>query len=130
MKEIPLTLGKVAWVDDADFDRVSAYKWHAYRGGHTFYAIRNVMLPNGKRGTLSMHALIFGKKRGFEIDHRDGNGLNNRKWGASIKRPASPDAPAKQIFLGLFLLEEDAARAYDAAARRMFGDFAATNFAA
>ena len=33
MKEIPLTQGKVALVDDEDFDRVNQYKWYVNRGG-------------------------------------------------------------------------------------------------
>lgn len=40
MKEIPLTKGKVALVDDADFDELNQYKWYASRGRNTFYACR------------------------------------------------------------------------------------------
>jgi hypothetical protein len=40
MKEIKLTQDKVALVDDEDYEEVSAFNWHAFRCGKTFYAQR------------------------------------------------------------------------------------------
>ena len=40
MKEIQLTQGKVAIVDDEDYPELLKYKWCAYKGGNTFYAAR------------------------------------------------------------------------------------------
>ena len=37
-KQIPLTKGKVALVDDQDYDLLSKYKWHAYKDCYTWYA--------------------------------------------------------------------------------------------
>lgn len=40
MKEIPLTQGYVALVDDEDYDRVSAFKWYAAKSSWGSTAIR------------------------------------------------------------------------------------------
>lgn len=51
MKEIPLTQGKVASVDDCDYEYLNQWKWHPLKSGKTFYAVRN----SGSRGQ-SVHA--------------------------------------------------------------------------
>lgn len=83
MKQIPLTQGKVALVDDADYDELSKYKWHAqkeYRSG-TFYAARYIRLSAGKYTQISMHRQILGLeyKDGLQIDHINRNPLDNRR---------------------------------------------------
>jgi hypothetical protein len=82
VREIPLTHGMVALIDDEDYGEVSRYRWHAVqkRGGRTWYAMTNLRRADGKRTTIEMHALILGKDpEGRQVDHRDGNGLNNRR---------------------------------------------------
>lgn len=142
MKEIQLTKGKVEIVDDDDFDWLSQWKWCAYPNGNTFYAIRNVPKPpGGKRTTQLMHRAILErhgvKIDGLEVDHRNHNGLDNRKenlrvgthaenmgnWkhhddnyiGASLYRGrwrAHIHAP-KKIHLGSFDTAIEAALAHD-----------------
>jgi hypothetical protein len=80
-KSIPLTKGLIAVVDERDYELVSRYKWFALIGGHSrgsslYYARRNARDLNGKRITVLMHNTIMGQKG---IDHRDGDGLNNRR---------------------------------------------------
>ncbi len=75
MKEIQLTQGKTAIVDDSDYERENQYKWFAYKDKNTFYAKRNVSV-NGKQRCLFLHGSILGKKENLKIDHQDGNGLN------------------------------------------------------
>lgn len=75
MRKITLTRGKVALVDDDMFDYLSQFKWCAFKAKNTYYAKRN----SKDNHTFYMHIEILGKKEGFEIDHVDGNGLNNQR---------------------------------------------------
>ena len=80
MKRIPLTKGKFALVDDEDFDQLYLYRWHASRRANGYYADRGS--PNGKRGggpRVLMHREILQPQPWFEVDHVDGDGLNNQR---------------------------------------------------
>ena len=79
MKEISLTQGKVAFVDDEDFERLNKFKWYAIKHGNTFYAKRHKARLNTTRTTISMHREIITFASNKVTDHRDGNGLNNCK---------------------------------------------------
>jgi hypothetical protein len=150
--EIPLTQGQVAIVDDADYVRLSQWKWFARKDRNTYYAHRN----DGKR-IVYMHRAIAGVSDSkVHIDHIDGNGLNNcrsnlrtatyaqngrnhrihrnnstgfigvsfyeNKWVARIT------VAHKIIYLGCFENAVAAARARDSAALTMHGEFARLNF--
>lgn len=75
MKEIKLTQGKVAIVDENLFDELNKYKWHYGLG----YARRNIRLENGKRKMIFMHRAIMDTPEGFETDHINGIKLDNRR---------------------------------------------------
>lgn len=80
MKEIELTQGKVALVDDEDYDWLMGWKWCAHKICNTYYADGHMILISGKRTTLKMHRLILQNfDMTFDCDHIDGNGLNNQK---------------------------------------------------
>ena len=76
MKEISLTQGKVALVDDIYFDELNQYNWYAGYPAHNYYAMR--------RGPIYMHRyiteLFLSRKLVVTevIDHIDSNGLNNQ----------------------------------------------------
>jgi hypothetical protein len=86
MRTIPLTQGKVALVDDEDFERINQHKWFAHKspdGGGRFYALRNQKVREcvgKKRKTVAMHreVLQYGDADP-DLDHRDRDGLNNQK---------------------------------------------------
>lgn len=81
MKQIPLTQGQVALVDDDDFEYLNQHKWYAHKRHGIYYAIRNVYLENGKRSAIKMHRFIMNMQPSDKtmIDHIDRNGLNNQK---------------------------------------------------
>lgn len=82
MKEIQLTQGKVAFVDDGDYELVSSLKWSIRvcrlpSGRTNHYAVhRKTDKTTGKRSILRMHNFILGVTL---IDHKDGDGLNNQR---------------------------------------------------
>lgn len=79
MKEIPLTRGMVALVDDADYERVVLEgAWHAHAPYKAYwYAWRT---RNGTRPkTLGMHRFIVDAPTGMVVDHINHNGLDNRR---------------------------------------------------
>lgn len=79
---IPLTQGKVAIVDAADYEWLSQWKWCAWKPGKadSVYAARKEYLPGGKQRTIYMHRLIMGEPVGLEVDHRNWrNKLDNRR---------------------------------------------------
>ena len=81
MKEILLTQGKVAFVDDEEFERLNAVRWCAHKSYNTFYAERGIYNSlTGKIKHVKMHLEIMGcPPKGSVCDHGDGNGLNNQK---------------------------------------------------
>jgi hypothetical protein len=78
MKEISLSQGQFAIVDDVDFELVSQWKWYAHRRPCTFYAERTPIV-NGVKQKVWMHRLINGTPDNMVTDHIDGNGLNNTR---------------------------------------------------
>lgn len=79
MKLIKLTKNQFAIVDDEDFEYLNQWKWLSSRG----YARRSVHIKmDGKKQIcrhIHMHRLIVNAPEGKEVDHIDGNPLNNQK---------------------------------------------------
>lgn len=75
LKTIPLTQNKVVTVDDSDFETLSKFSWHAAKRGQRFYAARR----EGWKGPMVyMHRQLVGRG-GLDVDHIDGDGLNNQR---------------------------------------------------
>ena len=78
MKTIPLTQGFHALVDDADYARLVQYQWRILHGKGPMYARRKGYVA-GKQVTILMHRAIFNPPSHLQIDHIDGDGLNNQR---------------------------------------------------
>jgi hypothetical protein len=157
VKKVPLTQGFVALIDDADYERVSQFKWSATRTKTMVYGIRKVRKPGGGTTSQLLHRFIMGvADRRIYIDHLDHDGLNcqrnnlrrcvpgensgnvRKSRGNSQYRGVSWASEKgmwracirieRSIHLGYFSDEVEAALAYDEAARIRFGVFAHCNF--
>ncbi len=152
MKEIALTNALVALVDDEDFERLSQYKWRPLPGKHVGYyaATEGDIDPvRRKRRTLLMHRLVLNAAPGITVDHINGNKLDNRKENLRLATFKQQQGNRRRKdggrytgvtkhgrrfradcngYIGVYSTEEEAARAYDTAARAYFGEFARLNF--
>lgn len=79
MKEIQLTQGQVALVDDEDFERVNQHKWFAKfnKNTNSFYAARDQHIKG--EGMTLMHRFIMNTPKNLVCDHINGKTLDNRK---------------------------------------------------
>lgn len=75
----PLTRGQWAVVDAADAPAALAFRWQAVPSPNTWYARRESWLGDGKSKGVLLHRAILGAPEGVEVDHKDGDGLNNRR---------------------------------------------------
>lgn len=153
--EIPLTGGEVALIDVDDWEAVRRYAWCASRSKRGTYVVTNVV-RDGKRTMLKLHRLIMGAKPGQQIDHRNHDGLDNRRGNLRLATPTQNAANNRLTagrpgykgvgwhkargkwrayvtvdrhtrHLGLFDDPWEAAQAYNAAAVEAWGDFAYVN---
>ena len=156
MKQVPLSRGLFAIVDDEDYEAVSAKRWYANPQKN-----RNRRFPYAERQErgkhIQMHREILQPPSSFHVDHINGNGLDNRRSNLRlvsnaqnqqnrIKHKAGTSAykgvslaprgnrwyakimvDGKDVFLGSFLREVDAAKAYNVAASARFGEHARLN---
>ncbi len=78
MKEIQLTQGQVALVDDWNYEELNKYKWQAKWNEHTksYYAARGIGNP---QKTKRMHCEIMKTPKGMFCDHINHNTLDNRE---------------------------------------------------
>lgn len=150
MKQIPLTQGKYALVDDEDFEYLNQWKWHVTRKRSNWYAQRWI----GKKSIL-MQNVILNLTEEERADHTDGDGLNNQRYNLrkatslqnsrnrrkrnytkypykgirlfGDKWQAYITIEKKQKHLGMYRTAEDAAAMYNQIAKQYFGEFAKLN---
>jgi hypothetical protein len=78
MKQIMLTKGYFALVDDSDYEVLVKHNWHVAIRKNKAYAVRGIF-DSGKRDVIYMHREIMSPPEGMELDHRNGNGLDNQR---------------------------------------------------
>ena len=74
MQRIPLTRGAYALVDDEDLEDLSQYKWQLSNPG---YASRHIPMTDGKN--IGMHRHLMNPPKHMEVDHINGNKLDNQR---------------------------------------------------
>jgi hypothetical protein len=155
MAEIALTRGYVAIVDDSDLAELSLWKWSASKTKTNVYAYRQIV-RDGKHIQIYMHRQLSGAQKGQVVDHVNRNGLDNRRsnirlcdqslnqgnkraiggasrfkgvwWCRATKKwRAEITQNGRKHRAGSHPNEISAARAYNAKARSLFGEFALLN---
>lgn len=150
VKKIPLTQGQHALVDDEDYEFLNQISWSTehdkrFKSRDVFYA------RGGFEGkTVQMHRLIMGFPKKRHVDHINGNGLDNRRENLRIvsnrqnqqnrKRKTTSNYPGvywhkgankwvarihmngKREYLGSFVDEGKAAKAYENACHELAGE--------
>ena len=158
MREIQLTQGQVAIVDDDMFEWLSKWKWRASKSTHTksYYAVRMPKRLLGKRAVVLMHREIMRAKNGENVDHINHDTLNNLRENLRIctrsqnmmnqRKHANNASGYKGVtkhgsgwkarivingrlrHIKTWPTPELAALAYDKAAKENYGEFANLNF--
>lgn len=151
-----LISGFVVLVDDEDVALVNKYRWSVYRDKYPIILHRSG--PHSNRLVIQLPRLLMDAPKGMEVDHINGDRLDNRRSNLRVcshaenmrnrKRRVDNRSGYKGVYwdparsswraeirhnkrvywLGRFDSVKDAARAYDEAAERLHGEFACLNF--
>lgn len=154
MRQLPLSQGKFAIVDNDDYEKLLPWKW-TFSGGYA-YRVKTVQ---GKSKKVWLHRFIANTPEGLYTDHINGNRLDCRKenlrictyaqnnknasirkdnksgyrgvyWEKGVKKwRAVINADAKRICLGFYESAKEAAKAYNESAKKLHGSFARLNSA-
>ncbi len=153
MKEIKLTQGQVALVDDIDFEYLAQWNWQATCKDTIWYASRADYSKGRPYKVIYMHREILDPPDEKKVDHKDRNGLNNQKYNLRVcttsqngmnrkkninnniykgisyafrhnKWQATIKIQGHNFWLGYFDTEVEAHHEYCQAAEFLFGEFA------
>jgi hypothetical protein len=87
VRRVLLTQGLFATVDSADYKEIRKHKWSVSRRGNKVYACARI---NGQ--TVMMHRFLMRPRKGFHVDHKDANGLNNCRSNLRICKASQNNA--------------------------------------
>jgi hypothetical protein len=151
MLSIDIGNGLMALIDDEDLPRVEPFTWRIRDDGY----VQRTWIEEGRTRHELLHRFIMDASEDVLVDHENGDRWDCRKenlrvatfsqnaanrpttslerawkgiyphgnrWKARIKREG------QNVYLGSFQTPQEAAYAYDAAAKRLFGEFARLNF--
>lgn len=171
MKQLKLSNGNFALVDDEDFESVNQFRWSEKPSLKTSYACSGIKQSDGKFKNISLHRFILKiNNPKIYVDHKDHNGLNCQKNNIRTATPSQNQMNSigrgkskylgvhiriqktkyfskklgqriytckmfvsqirtggKQICLGQFKTEEEAALCYNVAAKKYHREFANLN---
>lgn len=155
---LPLNHGRFSLIDDDDSDLCASKWHMHTANGVTMYVVRNVRANGIRRTEFLHKVIASRKGLSGTVDHRNRCGLDNRRdnlrsasraqncanrsmhknnssgfkgvtWHRVTSRwMARLSVDGRKRHLGLFRDPQQAARAYDIAAREVYGEFAALNF--
>ncbi len=154
MREIKLSQGQVALVDDADFDMVSKHKWYATKSAFGYRASTHLT----RKLKCQLHRFIMNPPSDMCVHHANGDPLDNRRdnlvvctkaennrgfrrkslgkssryrvvcWSKEkLKWKAYIEFDGRLKNIGMYATEEAAAAAYNGWASLVFGEFAHLN---
>lgn len=161
--QVPVNGDYIVLIDEEDADSVLRLKWEVSKtsravGGFVHFAVRSRVRVNGRYVRKSLGTFLMNPGPGFEVDHKNGNSLDNRRENlrlatrsqniANTRKSTSSKSPFKGIYfhkakqrwhasakfqgkpihIGYFDSAVDAAIAYDNCARLIHGEFARLNF--
>lgn len=157
MIEFEITKGFKAIIDSEDAYLIKDFKWVADVRRHGLVYVKAVKIISGKQRSYYLHRLVMQAKKGTIIDHKNHNGLDNRKVNLRLATPSQNLSNKRHLLktssiykgvcfdkthrrwvarikvnnktkkIGTFTSEVEAALAYNSHVKQLHGEFGILN---